>query len=252
MRPHYLPPTERQVFPDTEQLWQGAATYIADLAATAVAMRGRFHWALAGGKTPQGLYRYLAPPKANGQPWLPWPQTWIFFGDERAVPPTDPDSNYRVANETLLSPVAIDPAKVYRMAGELGAAAAAERYEAQLRSYFPGEQPNFDLVLLGLGSDGHTASLFPQDDIVLSETRRWVMPTPAHLGQERITLTRPGLTGAQRLMFLVSGTEKAVALARLFDRDLALPASRVAGEARAVCYFCDAAAISRSGTVDSS
>ena len=157
--------------------------------------------ALAGGSTPRRLYERLATCR------FPWPETEVFFGDERCVPPDHPDSNYRMASEALLSNV---PANVHRMPGET---CDAEAYEEELRQVFGAGPPEFDLVLLGLGEDGHTASLFPGDP-ALEEKQRWVVRVerPDH---SRLTLTPPVLSAAHVALFLVSGAAKREALQRL-------------------------------------
>ena len=181
--------------------------------------------ALAGGSTPRRLYERLATCA------FPWSETEIFFGDERCVPPDHPDSNYRMAGEALLSKV---PANVHRMPGETCDAAA---YEEELRQLFGAGLPEFDLVLLGLGEDGHTASLFPGDP-ALEEKERWVVRVerPDHA---RLTLTLPVLSAAKVALFLVLGAAKREALQRLRDGD-DIPAARV--QAKRVVIVADEAA----------
>lgn len=173
---------------------------VATAAAEQVVDRQPRTLALAGGSTPRALYERLADCR------LPWPDMQIFFTDERCVPPGHPDSNYRMANESLLSRVTVS---VHRMPGERCEAGA---YEAEMRDAF-GATPAFDLVLLGLGADGHTASLFP-GDTALKEERRWVVSVqrPDH---ERLTLTLAILSAARTAIFLVTGTTKRDALRRL-------------------------------------
>jgi 6-phosphogluconolactonase len=199
---------------DAQALAREAAGEVARLAAEAVAARGAFNLALSGGSTPRLLYRLLADPAEPFAGRVPWPQVHVFFGDERAVPPDDPASNYRMAREALLDRVPCG--SVHRMEAELGAPEAATRYEAALRDHFgAAEVPVLDLALLGLGADGHTASLFPGSP-ALRERRHWVMaaegPPPA---VERITLTPPVLERARSLLFLVAGEDKAEPLRRL-------------------------------------
>jgi len=170
--------------------------------------------ALAGGSTPRELYRRLAL-----LPY-PWREVDVFFGDERCVPADHPDSNLRMATETLLARV---PARVHPMTG-----CDPERYEAELVAVFGPGLPRFDLVFLGLGEDGHTASLFSGDRATL-ETERWValVERPDH---RRMTLTLPVLSAARVAAFLVTGRAKRAALARLLRVDPEIPASRVAAE----------------------
>jgi 6-phosphogluconolactonase len=181
--------------------------------------------ALAGGSTPRPLYEHLA--KCS----FPWQETEVFFGDERCVPPDHPDSNYRMANEALLSKVR---ARVHCMRGETCHAAA---YEEELERVFGPGIPKFDLVLLGLGEDGHTASLFPEDP-ALELTNRYVVRVdrPDH---PRLTLTLPVLSAAKVAMFLVSGASKREPLRRLLGGQR-IPAARV--EAERVVIVADKAA----------
>jgi 6-phosphogluconolactonase len=224
-----------------------AADEIVEAASRAVAARGRFTMALAGGSTPRGLYRLLAD---AGQPYrgrLPWEAIHLFFGDERPVPPDHPDSNYRMAREALLDRV--PAASVHRIHGE--DPGGAEAYEAELRRFFetpPGDPPpRLDVVLLGLGGDGHTASLFPGSPAVEERTRWVVSPFVEHLGTRRVTLTLPVLNRARDVLFLVSGASKAAALARVLDPsgspDLP-PAARVRPEDGTVVWIADADAAS--------
>jgi 6-phosphogluconolactonase len=198
---------------DAAGVARAAAEELVRRCAEAVAVRGAFTLALSGGSTPLLLYRLLADPGAPYRAQIPWPSVHLFFGDERGVPPGDPASNFRMAREALLDHV---PAgSVLRIEGELGAPAAAVRYEAALRGRFGAEVPALDLVLLGLGTDGHTASLFPGSPALL-ERERWVTtsagPPPA---TQRITLTPPVLEAARALLFLVAGPDKAEPLRRL-------------------------------------
>ncbi len=197
-----------RILEDPAGLAATAAREFAARAAGAVRERGRFAVALAGGSTPRSAYELLARDYADG---VDWRRVHFFFGDERPVPPDHPDSNYRMAREALLAKV---PAgSVHRMRGELPPEEAALLYEEELRSFFAGEPvPRFDLILLGLGEDGHTASLFPHTR-ALEETGRLVVANPVpKLGTTRITLTLPVINAARAVIFLVSGREKAEAL----------------------------------------
>jgi 6-phosphogluconolactonase len=183
--------------------------------------------ALAGGSTPREVYRRLATARVD------WRSLDVFFGDERCVPADHPDSNFRMAHEALLAGV---PVRVHRMPGETCAASA---YEAELRAAFethdrtPEGVPVFDLVLLGLGEDGHTASLFPGDPALLERERLVVrVERPDH---PRLTLTLPVLSAARAALFLVAGAAKREPLRRLLAGDPALPASHV-GAARVVIF----------------
>ncbi len=213
-------------------------------AGEAVAASGRFTVALAGGSTPRGLPALLSDPAAPYLRALPWPLTHVFFGDERAVPPDHPESNYRMARETLLSRVPVPGENVHRIRGEDGAVAAARAYEDDLRAFF-GSAPRLDLLLLGMGADGHTASLFPGGP-GLEERSRWVVVAePPGPGLERVTLTLRSLEAASRVVFLVAGPSKATALARVLaggPDGTALPAARVRPSAGSVLWLVDRAA----------
>lgn len=177
---------------------------------------------LAGGETPRPVYRRLAAEKYD------WDQVDVFFSDERCVPPDDPDSNYRMAGETLLSFV---PARVHRMPGETCDAAA---YEQELRRLLGDRLPELDFAFLGLGAEGHTASLFP-DDAALDEKERWVVRV-ARPDHERLTLTLPLLSAIRIVVFLVAGADKREALRRMMAGE-DIPANRVA--ARRVVVLAD-------------
>lgn len=200
-----------RVHETTEELARDAARDFAERAESAVAERGRFAVALAGGSTPEATYHVLARDYAGRDFWR---HTHAFFGDERTVPPEDTDSNYRMAREALLDHVEIGG--VYRMKGELTPEMAAAEYERDLQGFF-GAAPVFDLVLLGIGSDGHTASLFP-DTPALKVTDRWTVANPVKkLSTERITLTAPVINAARAVQFLVAGESKAEAVAEILE-----------------------------------
>ncbi|QYJ16255.1 6-phosphogluconolactonase [Rubrobacter xylanophilus DSM 9941] len=202
-----------RVLEDPARLAAAAAREFAARAARAIRERGRFAVALAGGSTPRAAYELLARDYADG---VDWGRVHFFFGDERPVPPDHADSNHRMAREALLSRV---PAgSVHRMRGELAPEEAARRYEEELRSFFAGEEvPRFDLILLGLGEDGHTASLFPHTR-ALGETERLVVANPVErLGTVRITLTPPVINAARAVVFLVAGGGKADALREVLE-----------------------------------
>jgi len=236
---------EVQIFPDPAALADAAARTVVEAARAAVGARDRFTLVLAGGETPRETYRRLAaPPLAEA---MPWSRTWVFFGDERCVPPDHPASNYRMAAETLLSKVPLPPERVLRMAGEAeDPEAAAAEYARRLGEVLGtrrGELPRFDLVLLGMGLDGHTASLFPGSP-VLRETFRPVVAV--HAAQavvpERITLTFPVLNAARHVVFLVAGPEKARAVKAVLRDRAPLPAAMVAPEEGRLTWLLDRAA----------
>jgi len=234
---------ELRILPDAEALAGAVAEAFAE---TAAATAGPVRVALAGGRTPRGAYARLAAPPLRDR--VPWSRLHVFFGDERTVPPDHPDSNYGMAREALLDRVPLDPRRVHRMHGEdADPEAAAARYAEEIARAFAvppdGPPPAFELVLLGLGDDGHTASLFPESP-ALSEERRWVAsapgPAPDHT---RITLTPPLLRRAARMWFLVSGAGKAEAL-RWLRGDAAPPppARLVLPDAGELLFFADRAA----------
>jgi 6-phosphogluconolactonase len=205
---------EVRVFDGVSELMRATAEEIALAARQAVDDHGRFSWALAGGSTPRTVYQLLASDFYRER--MPWSAIHFFWGDERHVPPDHPDSNFRMAREAMLDYVPVPPENVHRIpAEEPDAQRAATEYEATLRSFFslsPGAWPRFDLILLGLGKDGHTASLFPGGDAVRERERLVVAPWVEAQKTFRITLTPPVLNQARRAMFLVSGEEKAEAL----------------------------------------
>jgi 6-phosphogluconolactonase len=211
--------TDVRVLPDPSQLAAAACAYVLSSAHAAIAARGRFTLVLTGGSTPKLLYQELA-----RHTELPWDKVEILFGDERAVPLEHKDSNAGMARATLTGQPFIPPARVHRMRGELPAHEAAADYEATLRELFPEARgfPSFDLLLLGLGSDGHIASLFPHSR-ALGETRAWVTDNWVEkLGAERITLTYPVLNEAADTLFLVAGADKAWAVHEAIEGQAAI------------------------------
>jgi 6-phosphogluconolactonase len=196
-----------KVYPDLESLSQAAATLVVDRANQAVAARGRFDVALSGGNTPRRTYELLrAHPRWDQAPWH---RMHIFWGDERCVPPDDPRSNARMATDAWLDHVPIPATQIHCIECAPSPAAGARRYEAHLRQFFSGRPPRLDLVLLGLGDNGHTASLFPGSP-VLQESERWVAEVyVAEQDLWRVTLTAPLINQAALVVFLVAGQSKA-------------------------------------------
>jgi 6-phosphogluconolactonase len=196
------------VFEDAESLARAAALRFADLSLQSIFDHGYFAVALSGGSTPRRVYELLAGREFEGR--VRWRDVHVFFGDERMVPPDSAESNYRMANEALLSKVRIPPENVHRIDGVGDAGANASAYESELRGLFgEDELPRLDLVLLGMGDDGHTASLFP-GTAALNETRLWVAPNWVEkLGAWRVTLTAPVINAARHVTFLVAGAGKA-------------------------------------------
>jgi 6-phosphogluconolactonase len=195
------------VCPDAAALArQGAEQFIAR-AGEAVARAGRFAAALSGGSTPAALYSLLAAGEFRDR--VDWPRVHLFWGDERCVHPEHPDSNFRMTREHLLERIQLPPENIHRMQGETEPVAAATAYESELRKFFGAGLPRFDLVLLGLGEDGHTASLFP-GSTALKETEHWVAAVYVDkLRSHRLTLTLPVINAAAHVAFLVAGASKA-------------------------------------------
>jgi 6-phosphogluconolactonase len=249
MRPGYDsvmdPAPEIIVLPDPDALAEAAAYRILDSATAAVAARERFTVALAGGATPRATYMRLATPPPSES--MAWAHTFVFFGDERCVPPDHPASNYRMAAETLLSKVPIPPAQVFPMRGDADEPdAAAIEYGRTLARVFGtrrGEMPRFDLILLGMGLDGHTASLFPGSP-VLKEVFRPVVAVHAAAAAipHRLTLTLPVLNAAALVVFLVSGPEKAKAVKAVLGDGVLLPAGLVRPAGGRLVWMLDQAA----------
>lgn len=236
-----------RVFDDAAQVAKAAAQEFARRARQKAEAGGDFAVALSGGSTPQRLYALLAQPPYRDR--VPWERVHLFWGDERAVPPEHPDSNYGAARAALLERIPIPPGNIHRIEAENpDPQAAAAAYERTLRGFFglsADGLPRFDLVLLGMGADGHTASLFPGSE-ALSERRRLVVaPWVDALGSRRLTLTCPVLNNAACIMFLVTGPEKAETLRRVLENDQAaadLPARLVAPRDGALLWLVDRAA----------
>ena len=206
--------TQVKIVPDSDALAHRAAQEFHRLSEAAVQERGRFSVALSGGNTPRAVYTLLA----SEHQQLPWDRIHIFFGDERHVPPDHPDSNFRMASESLLSKVPIPEKNIHRIRAELEAEAAAKEYEQQLREFFhlaDHDWPRFDLIFLGIGEDGHTASLFPGSKALTEASRRVVANWVEKFQAFRITLTFTVLNHAAEVLFMVSGAGKAQILSEV-------------------------------------
>jgi 6-phosphogluconolactonase len=203
------------IYSSSEELSAAAAREFAARAEDAIEERERFAVVLAGGSTPESMYGILA---RDYRDRIDWSKVYVFFGDERSVPPHHEDSNLKMASEVLLDHVPV--ANVHRIQGELPPEEAAEAYEEELRKFFQTEDvPRFDLILLGIGADGHTASLFPWT-AALEVHDRWVVANPVpRLGTTRITLTLPVINAARAVIFLVAGEDKAEALREILEGD---------------------------------
>lgn len=231
---------------EIEELSLRAAEEFVSLTRQAAGTVGRFAVALAGGSTPKNLYSLLATSGFRGR--IPWPQIHLFWGDERCVPPDHPESNYHMVDETLLSKVPIPAENVYRMEGEEDPEVAARRYEETLKKFFQLSDnglPRFDLILLGLGEDGHTASLFPGSDAVQESKRLVTALYVEKLKAFRLTLTLPVLNHSANIFFLVAGKNKARVLKDVLqggDGSESLPAQRVNPRMGRLLWFADQAA----------
>jgi 6-phosphogluconolactonase len=203
-----------------QELFEAAAEEVVHAANQAVSERGRFSVALSGGSTPRNLYNLLA---TNARTSLPWDRMFFFWSDERHVPPTDPESNYRMADEAMLAKIPVPAGNVFRVPAENpDAAAAAAAYQETLRRFFslqPGQLPRFDLILLGMGPDGHTASLFPETPALGEASQLVVANWVEKLKASRITFTLPVINAASSVAFLVSGADKAPALHAVLEGD---------------------------------
>jgi 6-phosphogluconolactonase len=261
------PTAALNVFADSQELARGAAEHFIAQASQAIARGGRFSVALSGGTTPKQLYALLAsPPLATA---VDWGRTHVFWSDERCVPPDHPQSNYAMARRLLLESVPILPANIHRMRGEAHPAQAAAEYEQILRDFFAHQGgtfdlQSFDLVLLGMGEDGHTASLFPGSP-ALQVSDRWVAavvrggrenPAQAPLRMtSRLTLTLPAINSAAQVTFLVSGASKSrrlrqvISAASLPDRPCKSPppARLIHPQRGRLLWLVDKAAASRLG-----
>ena len=208
MRPEVLiAPAPREAAEAAASLWGG-------IAARALSRHGKFLVALSGGTSPLPLYALLAE-----RACVSWHATHVFWGDERCVPPEHPDSNFGAAREVLLSRVPVPDAQVHRIRGENPPGAETARYERLLRDLVPGEPPRLDLVLLGMGADGHVASLFPGGDALQERGRLVHAVEPPDWGEHRrITLTLPAINAAHNVLFLVTGVGKAATAAQVLER----------------------------------
>jgi 6-phosphogluconolactonase len=208
---------EVRIFDSDQEVAAEAAEFLVWLGEQGIQERGRFRLALSGGSTPKRLYRVLASEYARR---LKWVQVEFYFSDERCIPPHHEESNFRMADETLLGPLAIAAEQVCRVRGEDEPEKAAAAYESVIRERFKighEEQPMFDLVLLGLGDDGHTASLFPGSPSI-REATRLVMASQSPRGvRDRVTFTPPLINHARTVMFLVAGAGKAAAVRTVLE-----------------------------------
>jgi 6-phosphogluconolactonase len=232
-----------KIYDNPEDVARAAAGRFVDLAREAIDARARFCVALSGGSTPKRAYELLATEPYINQ--VNWSKVHVFFGDERCVPPNDPESNFRMASEAMLSHVPIPIANVHRMIGEGDPAINARLYEDGLRSFFEDASwPRFDLIFLGMGDDGHTASLFP-GSAALKEDTAWVVANWVEKFKTfRITLTAPAINHAANVAFLVTGESKAKRLAEVTGgpRTDSLPSQLIQPINGSLEWFIDKAA----------
>lgn len=234
----------QKVYQDMNELCVKTAEWFVDEVKKAIAKQGRFTVALSGGSTPRQLFTELAKPKWQKQ--IDWSKVFVFWGDERFVAPTDAQSNQKMARETLLSHVPIAKNNIIAVPYLATAELSAMQYEAALKQIFV-DLPKFDLILLGLGTDGHTASLFP-DSKALTEETRWVCPSRSKAGgPERITLTYPVINHGALVCFLVTGAEKAAIVRQILHApqgSAVYPAQKVQPVSGNIVWLLDQAAAS--------
>jgi 6-phosphogluconolactonase len=233
------------------QTWaEAAAEFVLEVGKEAVRANGRFFIALSGGTTPETLYRALTSPAFADR--FDWSRATFFFSDERCVPPDDPRSNYALAQKTLFTPLTITPSQVYRMVGESrDPQTAAHEYEQQLRlatKTAPSDQPSLDLILLGLGEDGHTASLFPGSPALRDNQRMIAVTQSPKDPPTRLTMTLGVINQASVILFLAAGAGKAGVVRAILDpkteAERQLPAALVAPEEGRLIWLLDQAAAS--------
>jgi 6-phosphogluconolactonase len=234
-----------RIYKDLEELSQAAAQFLLEAAQSAAKTRGKFSLVLSGGNTPRRLYELLAEGPYREQ--MPWSKTHVFWGDERCVPADDERNNAHMARQVLLNRVPIPDEQIHTIASTLQPLKAAEEYQNILEEYFNGLSPTFDFVLLGLGENGHTASLFPET-AVLDEKRHWVSEVYLpNLQMWRVTLTAPILNQTRKTVFLVIGASKAWVLNQVLHgarRPKQLPAQLIQPQKGELLWLVDQAAAS--------
>lgn len=235
---------ETMVVDSASQLAERGAEAFRDAAREAAAARGRFAVAISGGSTPRAMHRLLATDPYRSD--IPWLKVSLFWVDERLVPANDPASNFGTARQDLLDRLPIPPGRVYPMTMSDTPQSAATAYQKRLQDFFIRTEsgfPVFDLVILGIGTDGHTASIFPADRSAL-ETQSWVVAVKGGKPYvDRLTLSLPVLNHARSIVFLVAGSDKAeVVKTALTDETAGLPASRIQPAAGRLCWILDRAA----------
>ncbi len=234
------PGAQVRVFEDIESLSRAAMELTVSLSQKVVASAGRAAIALSGGSTPKQLYALLG--SAPGRDAVPWPHMHFFWADERCVPKDHPESNFKLAYDSFLSDMPLPAENIHRIKGELGPSRAARLYEDDMRNFFNGvDIPAFDIILLGVGQDGHTASLFPGSS-ALRETTRLALPVYLKRPKrDRVTLSLPVLNHAASVLFLAPGSAKAEAVSAILEGDIAhrYPAGLVQPLRGQVTWFLD-------------
>jgi 6-phosphogluconolactonase len=233
-----------RIFDNPEALAVGAAAHFAAAAHAAVEARGVFNVSLSGGTTPRETYERLAAEPYRSE--VDWAHMHVFWGDERTVPPEHPDSDYWMAKRALLDLIAISASNIHRMQGELNAKEAADLYEAEVKKHFNSSGvPSFDLILLGLGEDGHTASLFPRTDALRIQDQLVAANHVPELDTWRITFTYPLINAAQQVAFLVSGERKAKIVQEIIEqKNPEYPATHISPNPGELHWLLDKAAAS--------
>jgi 6-phosphogluconolactonase len=231
------------VFDRSEELFKKAAEKIITIGREAIRSDGLFTLTLSGGNTPKGVYTALASAEFKNE--LEWGKVHFFWGDERPVVQTHPESNYRMAKESLLNHVSIPQSNIHRIAGEEDSMLAAQQYEDEMREFFKlsdGEVPALDLILLGMGDDGHTASLFPDSEAIKINDRLVVENYVKKLNTHRITFTFPLINNAKNVLFLVTGSSKSKAVRQVLrhsDSEPVLPSLLVQPKSGSLLWFLD-------------
>ena len=236
----------QHIYPSVTTVLHGLADFFVAQAAAAIAARGRFSVALSGGSSPKKLYELLASEAYRNQ--VPWAEVYFFFGDERDVPATDPQSNFLMAKIALLDPLSIPPAHVFGVNTTLPPAEAAQAYTEAIQDFFGSQAPRLDLVLLGLGDNSHTASLFPHTAVLHVATASAEEVFVEELQAHRITLTAPLINQAHVVAFLVYGSDKSAAVQSVINgaRNVEeYPAQLIAPTEGELHWFLDEAAAAK-------
>lgn len=235
---------EVKIFENAESVAEAFATEFYHMVTSS---RQRFDIALSGGKTPKILFDIFA---RDYNKKIPWERIHFWWGDERCVPPTNDESNYKMTNERLFSKIDIDESQIHRIKGELAPEEAAENYTTQIKSHLNerSDCPIFDLIILGMGSDGHTASIFPHEKKLLKSDKICAVATHPESGQNRVTLTGKVLNNANRIFFLITGKSKAKRVSEIMNnlkKAKKLPAFHIEPEVGEITFFLDKKAASK-------